>query len=109
MAQRAGLPPALVARAQDILDSQIRAELKESNMPERVASKQVVPKKKRVDDGQPNFFDFVAATSAVSAHLNELRDRVAALVPDTMTPREALEYLYELRKLVSRDENVGVS
>jgi DNA mismatch repair protein MutS len=109
VAQRAGLPPTLVARAQEILNSQMGAECKESVVSKQLVSKQVVSKKKKIDDRQPTFFDFVAATSAVSAHLHELRDRVAALVPDAMTPREALEHLYELRKLVSRDDNTKVS
>ena len=30
----------------------------------------------------------------------ELRDRIAALDMDSMTPRDALELLYELKKLV---------
>lgn len=101
VARRAGLPTALVARAQEILAGQ------EGPGRKVVAAKPKLPKKKRIDEGQPTFFDFVAATSAASTHLMELRDRVAALAPDTMTPREALEHLYELRKLADRDDNQG--
>jgi DNA mismatch repair protein MutS len=52
--------------------------------------------KSSLQDGQQQGFDFRAAEPVED---NRLRDTVAELDPDSMTPREALDALYQLKKI----------
>ncbi|MGE7471750.1 DNA mismatch repair protein MutS [Bosea sp. NPDC003192] len=88
VAKLAGLPPAVVERARAIL-----SELEKSEREKPVAA--------LVDD-LPLFAVQMrkpAAVIAAAAGPDELRETLAGLDPDEMTPREALEALYRLKRL----------
>ena len=57
----------------------------------------------RADDGQHDLFGArgTAAEEPEDAHARALAERVAKMDPDAMSPREALEALYELRRLAT--------
>jgi len=57
----------------------------------------------RAGEGQPDLFSAQgpAAEDAGVARARALADRVASLDPDALSPREALEALYELKRLAS--------
>ena len=88
VAKLAGLPPAVIARAEEVL-----AQLEKGDQAGAVA---------RLADDLPLFQAIVdnsqrpAGTSGPSA----AESRLAEINPDELTPREALEVLYELRRLV---------
>lgn len=88
VAKLAGLPPAVVERARAIL-----GELEKSEREKPVAA--------LVDD-LPLFAAPIrraAPAAAPAAGLDEVREALKALDPDEMTPREALEALYRLKRL----------
>jgi DNA mismatch repair protein MutS len=58
---------------------------------------QELEKQLRPASSQPDLF--AAATQAPAADADALRDALAAVEPDTLSPREALEALYRLKKL----------
>ena len=88
VAKLAGLPPAVISRAEEVL-----AQLEKGDQAGAVA---------RLADDLPLFQAIVdnsqrpAGTSGPSA----AESRLAEINPDELTPREALEVLYELRRLV---------
>jgi DNA mismatch repair protein MutS len=88
VARLAGLPGAVVDRARTIL-----AELERSDR-ER-------PKRALVDDLP--LFAAAPALPAPAAKEDALRAALAALDPDEMTPRDALDALYGLKRLARRD------
>ncbi len=86
VAKLAGLPPSVIERAKLVL-AQIEAEDRTS------------PARKLIDD-LPLFAATRPAPAAVSPHeraLNALVEVLAALHPDEMSPRDALEALYALK------------
>ena len=83
VAKLAGLPPAVVKRAQVLL-----AELE--------ASERQAPVQKLIDD-LPLFAALVPAAPPAA---DPLREALAALDPDALTPREALETIYQLQRIV---------
>ena len=85
VARLAGLPPAVVERAKTIL-----AELERSDR-ER-------PKRALVDD-LPLFA--APARAATPPKRDPLREALDAIDPDEMTPREAMEMLYRLKRAAS--------
>jgi DNA mismatch repair protein MutS len=87
VAKLAGLPPAVVERARMVL-----AELE--------ASDRSAPTRKLVDDLPL----FSAARGAGPSASDPLMDALAALDPDALTPKEALEALYRLKGLARNDE-----
>ena len=92
VAKLAGLPDAVVARARDVLT---RLESGERDNPAA-----------RLADDLPLFSALVQAP-AKAAPTNKgpspSERRLAELNPDEMTPREALEALYELKRLATKD------
>ncbi|ETA52988.2 DNA mismatch repair protein MutS [Rhodobacteraceae bacterium PD-2] len=89
VAQLAGLPKAVIARARDVLEALEKGE-REKAAPMALiddlplfsaASQRDVPK-------------------AVSRETSEVEERLAALHPDEMTPREAMDALYALKGLL---------
>jgi len=89
VARLAGLPAAVIGRAQEVLEA-----LEQGKEGRSVA--------KLVDD-LPLFSAAAARTAAPAAAPagpSELETAVAALDPDAMTPREALERLYALKALL---------
>ncbi len=88
VAQLAGLPPAVVARAKSVLEALEKGE-REKTSP------------KALIDDLP-LFSAVAAAPAPQqkAAPSEVEARLRDLSPDDMSPREALEALYALRGLL---------
>jgi len=80
VARLAGLPPAILARAREIL-----AELEAGRG----------PRLQPADTPQQRLFSPAAAA---------VEEFAAALEPDRMTPREALDAVYKLRKMLGLDE-----
>jgi len=80
VAKLAGLPPSVVKRARKVL-----ADL-ESSRPGGTL------------DSLP-LFAYEPPASSPPAR-DELRDKVAALDPDAMSPRDALEALYQLKRMI---------
>lgn len=88
VAKLAGLPPAVVERARAIL-----SELEKSEREKPVAA--------LVDD-LPLFAVQVRRPAPAAVQASEpdkLREELGALDPDEMTPREALDALYKLKRL----------
>jgi DNA mismatch repair protein MutS len=90
VAQLAGLPGAVIARAQEVLHTLERGE-------------QAGALARLVDD-LPLFAAAPAgAAGAAGVEPSEIEVRLAAVQPDELTPREALEALYELRRLLNSE------
>ncbi len=86
VAKLAGLPPAVVERARALL-----AELEKTEREKPVSA---------IIDDLPLFAVPVRqAAPAPAAKTDALREALAAIDPDEMTPREALEALYRLKKV----------
>jgi DNA mismatch repair protein MutS len=89
VAQLAGLPPAVVARAEEVLAALEKGE--QSGAVTRLA------------DDLPLFAAAPArpASGVARASESDVERAVAAINPDELTPKQALELLYELRRLKS--------
>ncbi|MCB1542391.1 MAG: DNA mismatch repair protein MutS, partial [Rhodoblastus sp.] len=85
VAKLAGLPGSVVERAKHILS-------------ELEASDRRAPVEKLIAD-LPLFSARPAPTPRVEAKRDALREKLTAIDPDELSPRNALEALYELRKL----------
>jgi len=83
VARLAGLPPAVVERAREVLHRLENAETSAS--------------RDRLVDDLPLFS--AAARPAPARKRDALREALAALSPDELTPREALDLLYRLKSL----------
>ncbi len=94
VARLAGLPPAAVARAEEVLRM-----LEEGQ--DETRRRQLVDDlplfSARIADAPP------APGTAVPEELRELAEMLRALHPDDMTPREALEALYALKEKLGKD------
>ncbi len=88
VAQLAGLPPAVIKRARDVLNQLEKGER------EKAAPKALI-------DDLP-LFSVAAQSPAPSASQDpsEVEIRLSALSPDEMSPREALQALYDLKELL---------
>jgi DNA mismatch repair protein MutS len=89
VAKLAGLPPAVVARAEDVLKA-----LEEGREGHRPLA--------RIDD-LPLFAATAPAPAPAGAKTDGFADALRAIEPDALTPREALETLYALKKRYSGD------
>ncbi len=87
MARLAGLPPAVVARAKVVLEALEKGER------EGGASR------KAVIDDLP-LFSATPTPSTTPVKSSEVEERLKSILPDELTPREALSLLYELRDLL---------
>jgi len=87
VARRAGLPASVVARAQQILD------LLERN--ERTAGRREL-----VDDLP--LFSVSSHSEHAATEPSPLERRLAEIAPDELTPRDALELIYELRAMMRK-------
>jgi DNA mismatch repair protein MutS len=83
VAKLAGLPQAVIARAESVLRA-----LEDGREGHRPLA--------RIDDLP--LFSAAGATAAPAR--NAIEDRLAAIEPDALAPREALELLYELKRLL---------
>jgi len=92
VAKLAGLPAAVVSRAKKLL-----AELE--------AGERTAPVQKMVDD-LPLFATLLErnAVAEAKAAPDPLREALEAIDPDELTPREALERLYQIKRLSKRPE-----
>ncbi|VAW11713.1 DNA mismatch repair protein MutS [hydrothermal vent metagenome] len=92
VAKLAGLPPAVVARAGEVL-----AALEAGNEGSKT---------KTLVDDLPLFSlpPQPSPNAQTKAGPHPVAQRLAALLPDELSPREALELLYELKKLAAEDE-----
>ncbi|MCI5077916.1 DNA mismatch repair protein MutS [Oricola sp.] len=89
VAKLAGLPESVVARARDVLD-QLEAQGRDT-------------KATKLVDDLPLFSAEVRREAPpAAARSSAVEDELAALVPDEMTPREALEALYRLKGLTTK-------
>ncbi len=88
VAQLAGLPKAVISRARSVLDALEKGER------DRTSPKALI-------DDLPLFSAASTAPepAVLSAADSELQDKLDELLPDEMTPREALQALYELKAL----------
>lgn len=90
VARLAGLPAAAVARAEEVL--------------QRLEQGEQAGALSRLADDLPLFSAAVARAQKVQTGTpSAVEERLAEIRPDEVSPREALELLYELRDLLSRD------
>jgi DNA mismatch repair protein MutS len=87
VARLAGLPEAVVARARDVLH-----QLEEG---------EIAGKADRVLDELPLFAAVIKKEAPKASKPDRLGEALAALNPDELTPRDALEALYRLKGLLS--------
>ena len=85
VAKLAGLPPAVVVRAQEVLHI-----LEESEQSGALA---------KLADDLPLFSANVSAAAAEAAP-SAVEEALAGINPDEMTPKDALEILYRLKRLL---------
>jgi DNA mismatch repair protein MutS len=88
VAQLAGLPPAVINRARDVLD------MLEKNEREGGSQKAII-------DDLPLFAAAPEPMSAPKAGPSPVDERLNDIIPDELTPREALDLLYELKGLAA--------
>ncbi|MDB5543403.1 MAG: mismatch repair protein MutS [Hyphomicrobiales bacterium] len=88
VAKLAGLPPAVVARSKALL-----AELE--------AGERSAPVQKMIDD-LPLFAPLLEPKAPIQPARDLLREALDVTDPDEMTPREALERLYEIKRIAGR-------
>ena len=88
VAKLAGLPPAVVERARVVLDALEKGE------------REGGAGQKAIIDDLPLFAATSAPQTPKPAKTSELETKLADLLPDEMTPREALQALYDLKDLM---------
>jgi len=85
VAKLAGLPSAVVERARVVLDALEQGEREGSTTP------------KAIIDDLPLFAATPTQTAPIASETNELEQMLNEILPDELTPREALQKLYELK------------
>lgn len=90
VAKLAGLPESVVARARVVLEALERGEREGGS------------RQKALIDDLPLFAATPAPVAPKQQKISELETKVAALMPDEMTPREALEALYSLKEALGK-------
>ncbi|SLN55805.1 DNA mismatch repair protein MutS [Roseivivax jejudonensis] len=88
VAQLAGLPPAVVARAKSVLEALEQGERDR-------------PTPKALIDDLP-LFAAVAEAAPQPSGPSPIESRLAEIAPDEMTPRDALQALYDLKALAAK-------
>ncbi len=88
VARLAGLPPSVVERARVVLDALEKGEREG-------------PKHKALIDDLPLFSVAPSQPTSVSRNASAVEERLRSIQPDELTPREALELVYELRAKLS--------
>ena len=89
VAELAGLPRHVTARARHVL-----TQLEENNAAQGAERVDALP----LFEASPN------APQAAEARRDALRDALAALDPDRLSPREALDWLYQLQELANKEQ-----
>ena len=87
VARLAGLPTVVVERAKVVLEALEKGEREGGGA------------KKAIIDDLP-LFSAVATTAPAKAKISEVETRLRDILPDELTPKEALSLLYELRELL---------
>lgn len=91
VAKLAGLPESVVARARVVLDALEQGE------------REGAAKPKALIDDLPLFAAAPAPAPAKPAQSSGVEDRLREIRPDDLTPREALQALYDLREMLAKD------
>jgi DNA mismatch repair protein MutS len=86
VARRAGLPPTVIARAEQVLNHLEQSELSAT--------------RRQLIDDLPLFAGHIPGTDNTTV-LTPLETRLSEIIPDDLSPRQALELIYELRKLMA--------
>ena len=86
VAKLAGLPPSVVARAHDVLDALEKGEREGGD------------RQKALIDDLP-LFSAIPAPAPQPVKPSPIADRLKDIHPDMLTPREALDLIYELKSL----------
>lgn len=94
VAKLAGLPPTVLARAREVLTLLERSDRR--------------PKDQRVLDELPLFAASRPVSPAVNAEPSVVEAALAALRPDDLTPKAALDKLYELKALAAEGRKKDV-
>jgi len=89
VARLAGLPPAVVARAKVVLEALERGE------------REGGANRKALIDDLP-LFSATPAPTLAKAKPSAVEDRLKEVLPDDLSPREALDLIYVLRGLLSK-------
>lgn len=87
VARLAGLPDAVVARAKSVLEALEKGQAENAANP------------KAIIDDLPLFAAVAPAPKPVVAEESEVEKKLAEISPDELTPREALQLLYDLKAL----------
>ncbi len=90
VARLAGLPPAVVARAKVVLEALEKGE------------REGGADRKALIDDLP-LFSATPAPVPAKVKPSVIEDRLKEILPDDLSPREALDLIYELRGLLSKD------
>ena len=90
VARLAGLPPAVVARAKVVLEALEKGE------------REGGANRKTLIDDLP-LFSATPAPVTAKAKPSVVEDRLKEILPDDLSPREALDLIYELRGLLNKD------
>ena len=94
VARLAGLPGSVVERARIVLEALEKGE------------REGGATQKALIDDLPLFSAVAAAPAPKAAKASEIEEKLGALLPDEMTPREALDTLYNLKAMLTkRDSN----
>ncbi len=88
VARLAGLPPSVVERARVVLEALEKGEREGGT------------RQKALIDDLPLFAAATRPEPAKPAKISELETKIAALLPDEMTPRDALDALYEIKAML---------
>jgi DNA mismatch repair protein MutS len=86
VAKLAGLPDAVVNRARVVLDALEKGEREGSG------------KRKAIIDDLPLFSMAAAPVPAAAPKVSKLEERMSSIHPDELSPREALQLIYELKE-----------
>ena len=89
VARLAGLPESVIARAREVLEKLEASEREDGTV--------------GLVDALP-LFQARVAQAAPPARKSDVEARLGDIVPDHLTPREALDLLYELRALLPGEE-----
>ena len=91
VAKLAGLPASVVERARVVLDALEKGEREGGN------------KRDTLIDDLPLFSATPAPLSVTPAAESQVEERLAEILPDELTPRQALDLIYELKGLSNED------
>jgi DNA mismatch repair protein MutS len=90
VARLAGLPQIVVERAKVVLDALEKGEREGGSS------------RKAVIDDLP-LFSVTPTTAPVKQVRSQVEDRLKTILPDDLTPKDALSLIYELRTMLSDD------